>query len=455
MTATRSDALVFFGATGDLAAKQIFPALQALVRRKRLDGPVVAVGRKAMSKDEIIALAKKSLTEHGGVDEAAFGGLSEKLRYVAIDFDDASTFARIREALGDARHPLHYVALPPDVFEQVAKGLAAAGLAEGARLVLEKPFGHDAESAKALSAALHPHFPEESIFRIDHFLGKEPVENIVYFRAANPLFEAVLTNQHVQSVQITMAETFGVEGRAAFYDGVGAIRDVVQNHLLELIACLTLELPDEPGHAGLRAARARVLTQLQTLSPNDIVRGQVKGYAKEKGVKDGSTTETFAVLRLALENDRWRGVPFFLRAGKSLPVTATEAVVTFKPSRKPVLEETASPPPNRLTFRLGSEASIAIASNVKKDGESLVGTSKELALHLASPDALKPYDRLLGDAMNGDASFFASKEAAEESWRIVDPVIGDVTPAHAYEKGTWGPAEAAKIAPEGGWLDPR
>ncbi len=453
MKPASSDALVFFGSTGDLAFKQIFPALAALAAHGRLDVPIVAVGRKDLALDELRARAKASVSKSGPLDEAAFAKLTANLRYVKVDYDDASTFARIRGAIGDAKHPLHYVALPPEVFAQVAANLAAAGLHEGARLALEKPFGHDGASAKALSAALHRSFPEESIFRIDHFLGKESVENLVYFRAANPLIESAFHRDHVESVEITMAETFGVAGRAKFYDAVGAVRDVVQNHLLAVVACLAMELPTEKGHAGLRAARSRLLAQVRALAEGDIVRGQVRGYTDEDGVAKGSRTETFAVLRLFVDSPRWLGVPFYVRTGKALPVTATEATVRWKSACCPVLEERSPPAPNRLRFRLGPDAVIALRANVKTPGETMVGEPKELVFCRPPSDEMKPYERLLGDAIAGDPTLFARKDAVEASWRVVDPVLGakEVFP---YAPSTWGPAEAARIQPEGGWSDP-
>ncbi len=450
----RSDAFVFFGSTGDLAFKQIFPALQALLRRGQLDMPIVAVGRKKLGIDELRARAKKSLTASDGVDSAAFEKLSSQLRYVVVDFDDAATFGLIREAMGDAKHPLHYVALPPEVFEKVATNLAKAGLAGGARIALEKPFGHDSASARALSKALHASFPEESIFRLDHFLGKESVENIAYFRAANPLLEASLQHEQVESVQITMAETFGVKGRAKFYDSVGAVRDVVQNHMLEVVACLAMEIPSEKGHVALRRERSRLLARMDALSPADIVRGQVRGYKDEDGVAGDSTTETFAALRVTIDSARWRGVPFHIRVGKQLPVTATEVLVRWKAARRPVLEEQSPPAPNHVRLRIGPDAVIAFGANVKKDGEAMVGELKELVLQRAPGDAMKPYDRLLGDAIDGDATLFARQDAVEESWRVVDPVLGDATPVYLYEPGSWGPAEAARISPPDGWSNP-
>ena len=454
MPARRSDALVFFGSTGDLAFKQIFPALQALVRRGRLDIPILAVGRKDLDVDELRARAKASIEKSGGFDAAAFAKLAALIRYVKVDYDDASTFAGIRDALGSAKHPLHYVALPPEIFERVATNLAKAGLNDGARLSLEKPFGHDRASAVALSDSLHRHFPEEAVFRIDHYLGKESVENLIYFRAANPLIEATLRRDHVESVEITMAEAFGVTGRARFYDAVGAVRDVVQNHLLEVVACLTMELPTERGHVGLRAERSRLLAQVRALSAGDLVRGQVRGYQNEEGVAKGSTTETFAALRVFVDSPRWQGVPFFIRTGKSLPLTATEARIWWKRGDRAVLQDMAPPEQNYVRFRLGPDDAIAAGVNVKRVGEAMVGEREELMLRRTRPDETKPYERLIGDALDGDPTMFAERVAVEESWRVVDPVLGH-TQVFPYEPGLWGPPEASRIQPEGGWSNPQ
>jgi glucose-6-phosphate 1-dehydrogenase len=451
MDAQRSDALVFFGATGDLAYKQTFPALAALVAHGRLNMPIVAVGRKDLPLDKLRARVNESLAASGAVKDAVLDRLSRQLRYVAVDYDEPRTFARIREAIGDAARPLHYVALPPEVFERVAANLAQAGLAKEARLVLEKPFGHDLASAKALSQALHSSFPEEAIFRIDHYLGKESVENVVYVRAANPIIEATLNRQYVESVEINMAETFGVAGRAKFYDSVGAVRDVVQNHMLELVACLAMELPTEKGRAALRDARSRLLAQVNALSVKDIVRGQVRRFKDEQGVSKDSTTETFAALRITIDSPRWKDVPFFIRVGKSLPITATEAVIRWKGEGHAVLDETVPPAPNYVRFRIGPESIIALGANVKKDGERMVGDARELVLRQAATDAMKPYERLLGDAMDGDPTLFARKDAVEESWRVVEPILGNATPVYGYEPGSWGPEEAERICGKGGW----
>lgn len=456
MKPSRSDALVFFGATGDLAHKQIYPALHALVRRGRLDMPIVAVGRKDLPVSEIVARAEDSVTKAGGLDAGAFAKLASLFRYVQVDYHEPATFARIRQAVPASKHPLHYVALPPEVYEAVAKNLAKAGLNQGARLTLEKPFGHDAASARALSEILYKYFPEEAIFRIDHFLGKEPVENIVYFRAANPLVESGLSRHHVDYVEITMAEKFGVKGRAKFYDDVGAIRDVVQNHLLEVIACLAMELPHENSHEQLSAERSRLIASIRALAADDVVRGQVRGYKDEEGVRKDSTTETFAVVRLAIDSPRWQGVPFFVRAGKSLPVTVTEALVRWKAAERPILDERAPVAPNYVRFRIGPDRLIALGANVKKDGEAMVGEPTELVLCRTGGEeasTMTAYERLLGDAMDGERALFARKDAVEESWRVVDPVVSKKE-VFAYDAGTWGPAEASRVAPPRGWSNP-
>jgi glucose-6-phosphate 1-dehydrogenase len=456
MESVRSDAFVFFGVTGDLAYKQIFPALFALATHDRLDMPVVAIGRKDVGVDKVRARAKESIAAHGAaLDPAAFDKFARKLTYVAVDFGAPETFRRIRAALGPARHPLHYAALPPELFETVAANLSKAGLLEGARLVLEKPFGHDLASAKALNRALHAYLPEESIFRIDHYLGKESVQNLEYFRAANPLVERCMNAEQVESVQITMAETFGVEGRAKFYDAVGAVRDVVQNHLLEIVACLAMDLPQEKTRAALRRQRTRLLTQVCALKPDDIVRGQVRGYASEEGVAEDSKTETFAALALAIDSPRWSGVPFFIRTGKSLPVTATEAIVRWKGTDAPVLEDTRPPAPNHLRLRIGPDVAVALGVQMKADGEAMAGEPAELVLHRAGGGAMAPYERLLGDAIDGDSALLMPEDAVEQSWRIVEPVLGEKAPVFPYERGSWGPAEAGRIVPPGGWYAPR
>jgi glucose-6-phosphate 1-dehydrogenase len=456
MTAPRSDALVFFGATGDLAYRKIFPALQALVRRGHLDMPVIGVAKPAWDVGQLEARARDSLKNHGGLDPAAFAALRSRLRYVAGDYRDPATYDRLRDALGGARRPLHYLAIPPSLFATVSKGLAKSGCARDARVVVEKPFGRDLASARQLNSTLHASFPEEAIFRIDHYLGKEPVQSIIYFRFANPLIDVGWDNRHIESVQITMAEGFGVEGRGRFYDEVGAIRDVVQNHMLMVAACLGMEPPTGRGHDRVRDERRRLLRAVRTLIPEDVVRGQYRGYRQEPGVNPESRVETFAAVRLHVDNDRWAGVPFLVRVGKRLPVTATEVLVWYRRPQQPVLDETDPPLTNYYRFRLGPEVVVALGTKVKKPGELLVGERIELIAHHQPPDAMAPYERLLGDALQGDAELFAREDAVEESWRVVDPVLGDVTPLYEYEPGTWGPPEADRLlVPEGSWHNPK
>ena len=450
----RSDAFVFFGATGDLAFKQIFPALAALAKKGRLDMPIVAVGRKEMPLEKLKERVKDSLEKARSFDADTFEKLAKNLKYAAVDYDDPASFKHIKEAIGGAKHPLHYVALPPEIFEKVAANAKKEGLADGARLVVEKPFGHDLESAKKLSAALLQSFPEGSLFRIDHYLGKETVENIVYFRASNTIFESSLCAAGVESVQITMAETFGVKGRARFYDSVGAIRDVVQNHMLEVVACLAMDLPRSMKNDGLRDARSKLLSQVRKLTPADVVRGQVKGYTDEEGVDKGSTTETFAALRFHIDNERWKGVPFFVRVGKSLPVTISEALVRFKGPQCPVLDDKSTAPANALRLRLGPSPVIALGANVKANGEEFVGERRELILSRNDPAEMKAYERLLGDAIDGKAELYARQDAIEAAWRVIDPILGDATPIQTYEEGSWGPKEQETIAPPGGWGGP-
>jgi glucose-6-phosphate 1-dehydrogenase len=457
MTAARSDALVFFGSTGDLAFKQIYPALEALVRAGRLDMPIVATGRKELPIEQLRARAKESLTAAKVAPGKSVDKLLEQLRYVAVDYDKPESFDGIREAVGGARRPVHYVALPPEVFESVAKNLSKAGLAKDARLVLEKPFGHDSASAKALSKALHAYFSEEAIFRVDHFLGKEPVENIVYFRAANPLVENSWSAAHVESIQITMAEKFGVKGRAKFYDSVGAIRDVVQNHLLQVVGLLAMEPPVATLADGLRDEQAKLFRSIAPLDARHLVRGQFRGYRDEPGVDAHSDVETFAAVRLQIDTWRWAGVPFFIRAGKKLPATLTEVIVDLK---RPPLPGLAPEGANYVRFRLGPEVTIAVGARVKKPGEAMTSEAHELSfdqssLHKSAGDEMTAYERLLGDALAGDATLFAREDAVEAAWAVVEPILNAAAPVSEYEPGSWGPAAADALAADiGGWDGP-
>lgn len=451
-----SDALVLFGATGDLAFKKIFPALQAMIRRGNLNMPVVGVGRSRWSVDQFQARVKDSLEQNGGVDPTAFATLSSLLRYVGGDYGDPATFANLRQALGPAERPLYYLVIPPSAFTTVAEGLARSGCVKNARVILEKPFGRDLASAKKLNQILHTHFPEKNVFRIDHYLGKEAVQNLIYIRFANPLIEAAWDNKHIESVQITMAERFGVAGRGAFYEETGAIRDVVQNHMLQTIACLAEECPAGKGYEARRDERVRLLKAVQALSPADVVRGQFRGYRREPGVAPDSRVETFAAIRFQIDNDRWAGVPFFVRVGKCLPVTATEVMVRLKRSSRPVLDELDPPLANYFRFRLSPEVVIALGAKTKSPGELMVGKPIELDACHQTPDEMGPYERLLGDASHGDGTLFGRQDSVEEAWRIVDPILGDTAPLIEYDPNTWGPGEADQtLAPEGGWHNPK
>ena len=456
MTVPRSDALVVFGATGDLAHKKIFPALQAMIRRGQLDMPVVGVGRSKWTLDQFKARAKDSLEQHGGLDPEAYAKLSSMLNYVDGDYGDPTTFANLRKALGAAQRPLYYLVIPPSAFTTVVEGLVKSGCVKDARLVVEKPFGRDLASAQELNRTLHAHFAESAIFRIDHYLGKEPVQNLIYFRFANPLIEAGWNNRYIESVQITMAEDFGVGGRGKFYEETGAIRDVVQNHMLQVIACLAEECPAGNNHEARRDERGRLLKAVRTLTPVDVVRGQFRGYRREPGVAPDSQVETFAAIRFHIDNERWEGVPFYVRAGKCLPVTATEVLVRFKRPPRPVLDETKKSPANYFRFRLSPEVVLALGTKFKKPGEQMEGEPIELVVCHQDPDEMGPYERLLGDASKGDGTLFGREDSVEAAWRIVDPVLGNATPLTDYEPNTWGPLEAERVlTPEGGWHSPK
>ena len=456
MSRTPSDAFVFFGATGDLAYKQIFPALQALAARGRFDIPFICVARSSWSLEGLKERLKESLEHHGGLLQEAYGKLCDLLVYIEGDYGDPATYGKLCAVLKESTRTLYYLAIPPSMFATVVQGLSSTGCLRQPRVVVEKPFGRDLESALELNRVLHTGFDNGSIFRIDHFLGKEPVQNIYYTRFANSILEPLWNRNYISSVQVTMAESFGMAGRARFYEETGAIRDVLQNHLLEIIAylCMDASTGDDPD--AIRDECTRLLRAVKPLDPAHVVRGQFRGYRSEPGVAPDSDVETFVAVQLFIDTWRWAGVPFYIRTGKCLPVTSTTVTVSFKRPPRETFGEIVPAFSNHLRFRLSPDVLIGLGIRVKVPGERRAGEDVELVAFQSEGDAMQPYERLLGDALHGDASLFASEGTVEAQWRIVEPILHNLTPLYFYEPGSWGPTEADQVISQDGiWYNPK
>jgi glucose-6-phosphate 1-dehydrogenase len=456
MSKLSSDAIVFFGASGDLAYKQIFPSLLRLVRDEGIRVPIIGIAKSGWNLQNFKERAKDSLEKHGGVDPDSLQLFTSLLHYVDGDYMDQGTFVQLRKELGDAQRPLHYLAVPPSLFAIVTEGLAKSGCSTNGRLVVEKPFGHNRETATELNRALSRYFPEENIFRIDHYLGKEPVQNILYTRFANPMLEPIWNRNYVSSIQITMAENFGVQERGRFYDETGAIRDVVQNHMLQVLANLTMDPPTHEEHEAARDQKASLLKAVRPLDSDHIVRGQYNGYHKVPGVRLDSNVETYVAVKLHIDTWRWADVPIYIRAGKQLPVTATEIMVEFKRPPFEVFGEIVPASSCHVRMRIGPDIAIALGVRVKVPGERMVGKDVELMLSEHAETEMPPYQRLLGDAFEGNGDLFARQDFVDAQWRIVEGILDDVTPLYRYAPGTWGPEEAGRlIGNDGPWLDPK
>jgi glucose-6-phosphate 1-dehydrogenase len=455
MTKTESDAFVFFGATGDLAYKKIFPALYAMVRRGGFHIPIIGMARAGWDLEKLKERARDSVKNSGDYDDQTFDKLASLLRYVDGDYADPETFTKLKKAIGLAKSPIHYLAIPPSMFASVVQGLQKCGCSDNARVIVEKPFGRDLASAQALDKTLHEVFDESSIFRIDHYLGKEAVQNILYFRFANTFLEPIWNRDYIHDIQITMAEDFGVQGRGAFYEEVGAIRDVVQNHLLQVVTLLAMDAPAGHDPETMQAEKLRIFRAMQPLDPKEVVRGQFRGYRDENGVAKNSQVETFAALCLRIDTWRWAGVPFYIRAGKNLPITATEVRVTLKRPPLAIFDPSDKMPANYFRLRLSPEVVIGEGALAKLNGEDMRGEPVELIARHNSQEEKSPYERLLGDAVRGDTSLFTQDDSVEAAWRVVDPILSAGLPVSEYEPGTWGPGAAAQIV-DGGetWHDP-